>query len=152
MPHMRQRIREATKTALLGTLMFGNDVFIGRTRPVGKDNKCILIYTRTETSRRENNGWPPTLERRCRLLIELRVATAAEPDDDLSDGQAEVEARMRAVFTSSPPRIMGGLLRNLEYVGCEEVVESAGNKSIGGLQLEYAATYRVTEGDPTEPV
>mgnify|MGYP007024626631 CR=1 FL=1 len=57
-----------------------------------------------------------------------------------------------ALFTLGPSRIMGGLLRQLEYVGCEEVVEAGGERHLGGLQLEYAATYRVTEGSPTEPV
>lgn len=153
--HLRQQIREATKAALLGTIeMFGERVYIGRTRPLGKDkDPVILIYTRTETAKRDANGRPPVQARRCSLFIELRVATAGEPDDDLSDGQVEVENRMAATFNWGPPlRIMGGLLRDLEYIGCQEVVESGGEKNIGGLQLEYAATYRVTEGDPTEPV
>lgn len=154
MSHLRQKIRDATKAGLLGTAKFDDRVYIGRTRPLGKDAEpVILIYTRSETSKRELNGWPAVLERRCSLFIELRISTAGEPDDDLSDGQAEVEAKMQALFTMGPPpMIMGGLLRKLEYLGCEEVVESAGEKNVGGLRLEYAATYRVLEGVPTEPV
>lgn len=152
MPHMRQRIREATKTALLGTSFAGDDVYVGRVRPLPKGGQDILIYTRSETGRRETNAWPPVQERRCKLLIEIRASTVGEPDDVLSDAQTEVEAKIRALFTLGPPRIMGGLLRQLEYVGCEEVVEAGGERHLGGLQLEYAATYRVTEGSPTEPV
>lgn len=154
MPHLRQQIRDATKAGLLGTVMFADRVFIGRTRPIGKDSDpVILIYTRSETSKREINGWPPIQERRCSLFIELRVTTAGEPDDYLSDGQTEVEAKMHALVTmGSPILIMGGLLRKLEYLGCEEVVESPGVNHIGGLRLEYLATYRVSEGAPTAPV
>ncbi len=154
MPHMRQQIRDATKSAVLGTAMFGSRVYVGRTRPVGKDaDPVILIYTRSETAKRDANGRPPIQERRVSLFLELRVTTAGEPDDDLSDGQAEVEAKMAALLVYSPKLvIMGGLLRNLEYLGCEEVVESPGEKHIGGLRLEYAATYRVTEGVPTASV
>ena len=152
MPHMRQRIRDAAKTALLGTSFAGDEVHIGRARPLARGGRDILIYTRSETGRRESNAWPPVQERKVRLLIELRVATANEPDDTLSDAQSEVEAKIRALFTLGPPRIMGWLLRQMEYVGCEEVVEAAGDRHVGGLQLEYAATYRVVEGVPTEPV
>lgn len=152
--HLRQQIRDATKAVLLGTPTFADRVYIGRTRPLGKDrDPVILIYTRNETAKRDANGRPPIQARRCQLFIELRVATAGEPDDDLSDGQVTVENRMAATFNWGPPLlIMGGLLLDLEYVGCQEVVESASEKNIGGLQLEYAATYRVTEGEPTDPV
>lgn len=152
--HLRQQIRDAAKAALLGTTMFGDRVHIGRTRPLGKDNDpVILIYTRAETAKRDGNGQPPRQRRRCSLFLELRVATAGDPDDDLSDGQAQVEAKIADVFDWGPPLvILDGLLADLEYLGCEEVVESAGEKHIGGLRLEYAATYRVTEGSPTAAV
>jgi hypothetical protein len=150
--HLRKQIRDATKAALLGTSFAGEDVHIGRVRPIARDQTVILIYTRSETSKRDINGRPPIQERRVRLLIEMRVATAGTPDDDLSAGQVEVEARMAATISLETRRIMGGLLRSLEYVGCEEVVEAVGEKHIGGLQLEYAATYRVAEGVPTAPV
>lgn len=153
MPHMRKQIRDATKAALLGTAFAGDDVYIGRVRPLAKGGKDILIYTRSETAKRDAMGRPPIQERRVRLLIEIRAATAAEPDDALSDAQVEVEVKMGVLLVYVPKLvIMGGLLRNLEYVGCEEVVEAGGEKHIGGLQLEYAATYRVTEGAPTAAV
>lgn len=154
MPHLRQQIRDATRTAVLGTAMFGGQVYIGQTRPLAKDKGAvILIYTRTESARRDANGRPPIQARRCSLFIELRVSTVGEPDDDLSEGQAQVESMMASLFSWDPPvTIMGGLLLDLEYLGCEEVVESTGEKHIGAVRLEYAATYRVTEGAPTASV
>ncbi|NPU63385.1 hypothetical protein HL667_00040 [Bradyrhizobium sp. 83012] len=149
--HIRKQIRDIVAAQLAGLTTTGDRVFVGRSRPLGAEHApSLLVYMRTETGRRATMDRPPKSERSCTLFVEGRVVTADAPDDLLDQIAAEVEARMGDQIEDGPPRrILGGLAQNLVYVGTEIIAEADNKNHTGGIRLEYAVTYRVTEGAPT---
>jgi hypothetical protein len=152
MSHMRQQIRDYVKTGMMGLTTTGSNVFIGRTRPLGKDHPdTLLIYTRSETGQRIANGRPPLQERPVKLFLEGRVVATDPPDDLLDLIALEIDVRMATLIDYSGPKFFGGLVRNVQYVATETTVEAEGTKHHGGIRLEYLVTYRVAEGVPDTP-
>jgi hypothetical protein len=147
MPHVRQQIRDYVATGLAGLATTGDRVYVGRTRALPKGHPpCLLIYTRSETAQRAVRGVPPKLERPVTLHVEGRVQTAGVPDDLLDQIALEIEAGIAALIDYPTAKFFGGLVQNVEFTGTEIVVEADGESHNGGVRLEYAVTYRTTEG------
>ncbi|WP_262048656.1 hypothetical protein [Bradyrhizobium sp. Bra78] len=148
--HVRKQIRDYVAAGLGALATTGDRVFVGRTRPLAKGHQpTLLIYTRSETSRRAVSGRPPLLERDCTLHIEGRVVAAAPPDDLLDTIAAEIEAGMAAMVDYQTAKFFGGLALNVRLSATEAVAEAEGENHIGGIRLEYLVTYRTAEGAPT---
>jgi hypothetical protein len=149
MLHMRKQIRDAVAAALAGLPMTADRVYIGRTRPLGKNHEpTLLVYTRTETSKREVRGAPPEHERQLDLIVEGRVSSSAPPDDLLDQIALEVETAMASLIDYGTGKVFDGLIWNLQYSGQQVIVEADGEKHIGKIGLQYLATYHVAEGAP----
>lgn len=150
MAHARQQIRDYVATGLTGLPTTGANVFIGRTRPLPANHEpALLIYTRTETSKRAVAGRPPKLERITTLHVEGRVVSGGPPDDLLDQIAAEIEAGIAALIDYGSAIFFGGLVENVDMVSTETLVKADGDKHIGGVQLTYQVTYRTAEGAPT---
>lgn len=147
--HARQQIRDYVVAGLSALATTGDNVFVGRTRPLPRDHDpALLIYTRTETSSRAVAGRPPLIERINILHVEGRTSTAEVPDDLLDQIAAEIEAGMAAMIDYNAAIFFGGLVQNVEPPSTEIVVRADGEKHIGGVRLSYRVTYRTAEGAP----
>lgn len=148
--HARKQVRDFVKVGLIGLPTTGGNVFIGRTRAMpANHDPALLIYTRTETSKRAVAGRPPLLERVNTLHVEGRVFTSDAPDDLLDQIAAEIEAGIAALIDYGAGVFFGGLVQNVDLMSCEIVAKADGEKHIGGVQLTYQVTYRTAEGAPT---
>ncbi|WBL75599.1 hypothetical protein I3J27_21440 [Bradyrhizobium xenonodulans] len=150
--HVRKTTRDALVAALTGLPTTADRVFAGRTRSLAKGHApTLLVYVRSETAARAVKGFPPTLERGAIVDIEGRVSMASVPDDTLDQIAVEIEGAMWGLVD---PRgsFLNGLLLDLKLVSTEMIAESDGERHLGGVRLEYLATYRTAEGAPTAAV
>ncbi len=146
--HVRKQIRDAVVAALMGLPTTADRVYVGRTRSLKAAHEpTLLVYTRSETSKRAVKGVPPKLDRVVLLDIEGRVSTADVPDDLLDQISGEVEAVMWDLF-DGVGAFLGGLAMDLQLVSTEVIAQAEGDRQIGGVRLEYSCLYRTAEGTP----
>lgn len=151
--HARQLIRDAIVSGLTGLSTTEDRVYSGRTRPLKKGHgPSLLVYARSETSKRDTHGVPPTLERSCVIHIEGRVQTPDVPDDLLDRIASEVEAGMASMSNYAGRTFLDNLASNLQLQSTEIIAEADSEQHTGGVRLEYLVTYRTVEGAPGTPV
>lgn len=147
--HVRQQIREAIRSAVLGLPSTASRVYRGRARPLGKDHgACLLIYASEESSDREMVGQNPLLARSVLVAIEGRVSGSAS--DAVEDALDQIAAEVEPAMAAAAPRL-GGLASDMMLVGTRVIVQGAGEKHEGEIRLLYRVSYRTRAATPTLP-
>jgi len=141
--HLRKQIRDAVLMAINGLATTGTRVEVGRTRPLAEDHDpTLLVYTPSETSKRELMGRPPIIGRPMTLVIEGRVQSTQPPDDVLDTIALEVEPAM------AQDTRLGGLVLDVELTSTEINVQAPGTKHIGAIRMSYLVRYQTAQGVP----
>lgn len=139
--HVRQKIREAFKDALVGNTSAGS-----------------AIYTNPQVARRGNGPWievvaveetaePGTLygSRRRSILIDVLIKAAASDlvCDTLDDVAEDVETVLDAL---DPLPMSGATADGFDFIGSQLLRDAAGLGEVGALRLRYVVV--VTTSTP----
>lgn len=145
MAHVRAQIRAAVAAAVTGLPSTADRVYVGRsTRPLGADHPpSLLIYARSEQSRRDTHGPNPILAREALVIVEGRVseASAAAAEEALDEIAAEVESALAL-------NALGGEVYGVDLLSTEIAVTAEGESHIGAIALTWRYRYRTPERQP----
>lgn len=147
MAHVRKQIRDRLVALLTGLPTTGQNVFPGRTRPLGADHPpTLLVYAIEEPADLQSGGEPPTQGRALTVAIEGRVIGPDVPDDALDAIAAEVETAIGA------NQLLGGLVKEVTLTATRITTQAPGQSQAGEARLEYRVTYFTNEGAPETAV
>lgn len=138
MPHQRQLIRQATKTALVNAATAaGSRVYETRILPFRRTTlPALAVYTLVESVDEADKGAPRELVRNLQLAIEGSVEAGENVDDELDSLALQVETAMHADDS------LGGTAEDAVLESTEVTVVEDGSKPVGVVRLVYAVTYR----------
>ncbi len=146
MAHQRQTIREAIKTALVGTgpsyaTSAGVRVYETRALPIRRlELPAIAVYTTDETSS-DNDTAPRRLTRTVDLLIEASVQAGSNVDDSMDAICVQIERAMHADET------FGAVCMDSTLVNTKTEVFEEGQQLFGVATLTYSVTYETSAPD-----
>lgn len=138
MPHQRQLIRQAVKSALVAaSTAAGARVFETRFLPLKRvELPALAVYTLVESVDESDKGAPRELVRRLQLAIEGSVEAGENVDDDLDSLALEVETAIHADDS------FGGTAEDAVLESTEIAIDESGSKPVGVVRLVYGVTYR----------
>lgn len=140
--HVRQQIREAAATALLGLTTTGSRVFQNRLYTVDASTElpCLLIKTDSESIAAGTiHG---VLDRTMKLTIEGLAAAADNVDDALDTIVKETETRI-----AQDPRF-GNLAISTVLDTIEIDIEAEGERPVGRAIMQFNVNYFTNAGAP----
>lgn len=151
MTHLRQQIRDAVKVLLTDLATTKKEVYIGRTRPLGKDYEpTLLIYTTDDPERVFSEGYPRTMIHNLTLRVEGHVVQPEPPDDVLDRIEVEVKTKLASV-----PRLTGTggkyITNKTTPMRSGTKTDASGDQHEGGILMEFAIEYTNKENDPENP-
>jgi hypothetical protein len=143
MSHVRKQIRDALATQLTGLATTGSRVFKTRLYPIGEAKlPAILIYANSESASMLSIGQPRLNQRTLDLSVECVAKATSSIEDTLDQMALEVE---EAIYTDVT---LGGLTKDVVLSTTEIEISAEGDQPVGGIRLNYLATYAVKEDNP----
>jgi len=143
MSHVRKQIRDALATQLTGLATTGSRVFKTRLYPIGEAKlPAILIYANSESASMLSIGQPRLNQRTLDLSVECVAKATSSIEDTLDQMALEVE---EAIYTDVT---LGGLTKDVVLSTTEIEISAEGDQPVGGIRLNYLATYAVREDNP----
>lgn len=143
MSHVRTQIRDALTTQLTGLATTGSRVFKTRLYPIGEAKlPAILIYANSEDNSIQSIGQPRLSVRTLSVSVECVAKATSSIEDTLDQMALEVE---EAVYTDVT---LGGLTKDVVLSSTEIEISAEGDQPVGGIRLNYLATYAVREDNP----
>jgi len=147
MPHVRSQIVAAGAARITGLPASGNNVFVQRKYPAGRNRlPALLVYRGGEASQPSEMGASP---RETERTFDWHIEAIAEGDDaeDILDDilAVSVEAAIAA------DRTLGGIARETMLVSTEPgpASDRQGEKAIATLRMTFRSFYLTTDLDPT---
>lgn len=142
MSHVRQQIREALKTELMGLSTTGSNVFVNRVDPIEK-GKVPALTIRTGADEKVENITmaKPAIVRRQVDVFVTPYAVGNDVDDRLDDICVEVEKKIANNWTLS------GLVKSIEFMESDDVFERS-EKLKGVVEIGFRCIYVIQEDDP----
>ena len=144
MPHKRDEIREAVKTAIIRGEDLGIPIHSNRLTPIMEaELPVIVIRTPKETSQLFAQA-PRILDRRLELVVEVLVK-----GDGTDVSVDEIAQKVEGAINRS--RFLDGLSSQHTLVESELAIATDGDTPIGSLKLKYEVRY-LTDETPVKDV
>ena len=153
MPHVRTQIRDAVAALLATTATAGDNVLVGRTRPLGVEHPpTLMVYSTPAVSGGQENAsvmglsTPRRLSRVMMLSVVGHVQEATPCDDTLDQLAAEVEEALGGDIK------LGGLVKDFVLASTVSQVDAVGDRHVGAIRLVFSVTYHTKENAPQTAV
>ena len=146
MSHVRQQIREALVIALTGLPTTASRVFVNRAKALAtSDLPGLVVRVMDEDLSDLTLDWPPIVERRVRVELEV-LAGGPAAADTLDTALEEIESALASSIVASD---LGGLLKSpIALSGVAVQFDDDTNPIIGSLIANYIATYHAAADAP----
>jgi hypothetical protein len=142
--HVRQQIREAIGTVLMGLPSTAGRVYQSRVYPVeDADLPALLVYAEGESSVPSTVHSPRVLERNLRLRVTAIAKSNADVDDTLDTICLEVETAL-----ANPVAALDPLARNITLTDTAIDLSGDTERPVGMATLSFEVGYFTAENAP----
>lgn len=139
MSHKRAQLRQAAVDILEAIEDLGATVHRTRIRPTPDEKlPAVNVYALRETSELQN--MKRNLGREASLVLEIRVGTTEDMDDEIDDLCEKVENAMESSY------LFGGLATNSWLASTTIGIDGEGDYRQGVASMEYRVGYRTVPG------
>lgn len=141
MSHARKQIRDAIVAQVNSLTTTAARCYPSRVFPMGEDKlPGLIVYTVAEDAQITTMGSPRNSYRKLQVNIEAHVK-GSSPDDTIDTISAEIETVL------GDDHDLGGLVKDLFYVGIEIDLKGEGDKPIAVAVLSFIAEYQVDDNN-----